>query len=76
MDFIALLHVETVQDGIRTIQLRGPLNFFAIYCKTDCDDMFKSEVDTNEWSIKITTWIIEHVSAENHLLVMYKATKS
>ena len=55
--------------------LTEPLRNFVIYCKTDCVDIFKSEVDTNDWSIKITTRITEHFSVANHLLVMYKATK-
>ena len=49
---------------------------FAIYYKTHCDDRCKSEVDTKDWTIKMITWIIEHICAANHLLVMYKATYS
>ena len=45
-----------------------------IYYKTHCDDRCKSEVDTKDCSIMMIMWIIEHVFAANHLLVMYKAT--
>ena len=79
-----------VQDGVYQSQSENKVkrlfwfNFvlnrasenFAIYYKTHCDDRCKSEVDTKDWSIKMITWIIEHICAANHLLVMYKATYS
>ena len=49
---------------------------FAIHYKTHCDDRCKIEADTKDCTISIKTWIIEHICAANHLLVMYKAIYS